>query len=525
MKRRFAVRFLSLLLCVCIVFSSLYVPKARAVMVIDDAAIAIASYLNACGVTFQINGGGAAFDSGLAGLIEEYVGGLGTTVGDWLVDQGWRVTPDGKLLIPKSLASKFESFANWMLTSKGIYAGGQSVTINCFDREWTFHQGSSSSGVSTEFPPDISIDFPSVHIFRRDSRVNWLTYRSPVSCSEPTQLVISLVDAADASPCLFDAHLLDSNGIRYPEGSLYHGDVLIASGQAGISMSTTNPEWRYGTVVFDLPAGFSGFLQMGINRLSGLSIGTHSIRGYTDFRTSTDKDPALIITPAASISVPKSDDMDDSKGMVLDSGVTAGNVTDWLDQTKDKILDGSISTGFDIVDADTGTGEGSGTGEATWLGTVVGWLTDIRDAIISIPGAVATAISNALQAIFVPDAALVAEIAGTFNGKFGFLGDLYGIVADLFNLSPDAEPPCIYIHLQNAEGNVVYGGTEKALDMSWFTRYKPITDAIISGFLWLFFVWRLFKRAPDIISGAGMITDYSTAIDRGSKYDRGSKHD
>lgn len=53
---------------------------------------------------------------------------------------------------------------------------------------------------------------------------------------------------------------------------------------------------------------------------------------------------------------------------------------------------------------------------------------------------------------------------------------------------------------------IVYGpGAVTVLDLSWYTPYKPTVDNIISGFLWIFFLWGLFKRVPSILSGASIL--------------------
>lgn len=67
------------------------------------------------------------------------------------------------------------------------------------------------------------------------------------------------------------------------------------------------------------------------------------------------------------------------------------------------------------------------------------------------------------------------------------------------------EIPKITINLDNVESKYNYGDTALVLDMSWYGRYKPFVDTIIIAFSYLGFIWLVFKRLPDIISGAGMI--------------------
>lgn len=132
-------------------------------------------------------------------------------------------------------------------------------------------------------------------------------------------------------------------------------------------------------------------------------------------------------------------------------------------------------------------------------GPIVGALTNIWDLITSIPQAIAEAIS----AIFVPEADFITEKWNAIRSRFAFadsiassgqmiLGVLQGI---------DPEPPVIYVELGDAEGSYYLGGQVAFLDLRWYARYKPTGDAIISAFLWLVFVWRMFIKLPGIIAG------------------------
>lgn len=67
------------------------------------------------------------------------------------------------------------------------------------------------------------------------------------------------------------------------------------------------------------------------------------------------------------------------------------------------------------------------------------------------------------------------------------------------------------MNLGNAESKYNYGGKAIALDMTWFAKYKPTTDAVISAILWAFFVWRVYVMLPGIINGvSGTVGSYGT---------------
>ena len=64
-------------------------------------------------------------------------------------------------------------------------------------------------------------------------------------------------------------------------------------------------------------------------------------------------------------------------------------------------------------------------------------------------------------------------------------------------------PPVVYVHLEDSESEYIKGGTVKFIDMSWYARYKPYGDVILSGFLWALFAWRMYLKIPGIINGVG----------------------
>ena len=149
-----------------------------------------------------------------------------------------------------------------------------------------------------------------------------------------------------------------------------------------------------------------------------------------------------------------------------------------------------------------------------------GWLQNIIDAITALPAAIAEKVGE----LFKPDEALITEITDTFKGKFGFLPVLKQFGDDLFGMTAETEPPVIWIHLENAESKYGYdyGGKTKALDLTWYQKYKANVDTIVSGFLWLAFLWLLFKRASSIIQGGEMVEQYSADISAGHR-EKGGK--
>ena len=141
--------------------------------------------------------------------------------------------------------------------------------------------------------------------------------------------------------------------------------------------------------------------------------------------------------------------------------------------------------------------------------TLWGWLQSIIDAITALPAAIAEKVGE----LFKPDEALLTEITDTFKGKFGFFSTLKQFGSDLFGMTPETEPPVIWVHLENAESKFGYnyGDKQKIFDMTWYQKYKASVDGLLSGFLWLGYLWLLFKRAPAILNGMQLSNDEARA--------------
>lgn len=150
------------------------------------------------------------------------------------------------------------------------------------------------------------------------------------------------------------------------------------------------------------------------------------------------------------------------------------------------------------------------------------WLQRIIDTILGLPAAIGQAFSSAiswlfdaisglLTDLFVPDLTACSDTLTVYQDKFKWVPDLFGFVKNFFDSLLCDEPPKIPIDLGKSEGSFDFGGKGYILDMSWYARYKGTVDTLLSGILWVFFLWRLFKRLPDILSGVGMVTDSVTS--------------
>lgn len=89
----------------------------------------------------------------------------------------------------------------------------------------------------------------------------------------------------------------------------------------------------------------------------------------------------------------------------------------------------------------------------------------------------------------------------TVISSFDFYKDIQNNVNDIVEVVTDtSSAPCFYVTVGE---NKWISGEVKVLDLSWYEPYKEYGDNVICVFAYLSFLWNIFMRLPDIISGAG----------------------
>ena len=173
-----------------------------------------------------------------------------------------------------------------------------------------------------------------------------------------------------------------------------------------------------------------------------------------------------------------------------------------------------------------------------WLVSFKTWLGDKLDALLNKDASV-----NVDQDITIdlPDIDFGIEFADDsgeihvwhpddLKAKFAFWKDVRDIGTELYaSVQPTAMrsssttgPPELIIHLGDANSHYgfEYGGDEYAMDLSWYDEYKPTVDSIVGGFLWLLYLYGVFKHLPEILSGVGMMDNRIEDIQSGNKGSR-----
>lgn len=124
-------------------------------------------------------------------------------------------------------------------------------------------------------------------------------------------------------------------------------------------------------------------------------------------------------------------------------------------------------------------------------------------------------LSDLLKGLFVPRDGYFQERIDEIRSEFVLMDSVMATVDEIqsfFNESSFDEAPKISINMGNSRGQFNYGKTSYALDLSWYKEYKPSVDIILSGIMWLFFIWRVFIGLPSILGGVGTSISFATDV-------------
>lgn len=538
-------RVLALVCCLSLTLGLFTYRPPEAKAIVTEASLATSvlwSFMQSAGITF--NGTGMN-SSSWAEAIEPYLrdfteatDSAAKSFWHWLGYDGasefikalsWsKIThpttmPFPSVVIPPVAAKKMGEFTHWFVEKVGLISGGESKPVVSISGG-THLKLSNGQSIALGYciNPDSSgpkLYEPGTILFTvvPDMKTHPENYSWLYSFANGSSLKLYL---AGSGVIVLNADLRDSTGN-------YIGRNYETS-------SHNSPIFRYGKMLYDtvgLAVASDGNTIVPILRVCDKDneyfgkwgdtwhYGDYWCEGLTltDLQSFKTQDVSGFATQPGALS-PTYDDKGEKPTVVAYPNINGdlSSINDLLQQILDKLAANDLNSSASLE------GEAAPDVPATdigWKGTIE----KIYQGIIDLPGRIADAFKTLLESLFAPDAALMQEIATTFTDKFPFLPVLNRVGNDLFGMTADSEPPVIWVHLEKAEGKYYYGEKQKILDMSFYQRYKADADKLISGFLWLGFLWLLFKRASAIIQGADMLTEYSEAIDRGYRERKGKK--
>lgn len=578
-------RFIALALCFTLTLGvfAYRPPQAEAVVGVDDAVVIgalLSAFAGGCGLIFSNNGmTSGELAQGLTDKWNEFKAAAletDSTFAGWLgyedmdaLLQAIVLSGGNALTVPRLVARKFAEFTTWLTGNLGVTAGSEKKPVfsssgvaNCQFLTWDnsvrsyVYNGQSRSVVLTRISASDYTDY----IYDFDLGSPLYSYAdfetlSPVRLTlDGKSVAVIEWDSSNGGTIRISFYYNSFSGSnRYYNGGVYYVDLMA--------------EKYKGVYIAKLPDGLA-FLQYGVRAIDGVEIEYVRVLQASDSRIRFTPDDDLqsrlsVFAPSyyknPIIDLPAEGEEAASPTLSGVGDGTATTIEDLLQQILAQLQANTLAPTLDLAGTETGGNTGTdedakpylpyipqifekikelpGTLANIWesikgipaaiaekigafFTTLWGWLQNIIDAITALPAAIAEKVGE----LFKPDEALITEITDTFKGKFGFLPVLKQFGDDLFGMTAETEPPVIWIHLENAESKYGYdyGGKTKALDLTWYQKYKANVDTIVSGFLWLAFLWLLFKRASSIIQGGEMVEQYSADISAGHR-EKGGK--
>ena len=519
--------------------------EAKAIAGVDDAVVIgalLSAFAGGCGLIFSNNGmTSGELAQGLTDEWNEFNESAENAASSFAAWLGFEDTSallgalsfsGSKLVIPRAVAHKFSDFTTWLVDNLGVSAGGVSRLIltgnsdyapalasAAIDSEVAFlrAQGaadesidryiSSFDGVKyigVHFPTPVSIECnrqgsvqASYIVAYSSDNPQFIVYDGTVYVSGLGRPVAVFLSGSKSLFCFAeDGSYLGARSWGGGPSSVQLSDYIDGvtfSGDSPVTdLSVFAPSY-YKNPTIDLPAEGE---EAANPTLSGVGDGTATtIEGLLQ---------QILAQLQANTLAPTLDLAGTQTGGNTGTDEDAKPYLPYIPQIFEKIkeLPGTLSNIWETI---KGIPAAIAEKIGAFFTTLWGWLQSIIDAITALPAAIAEKIG----ALFKPDEALLTEITDTFKGKFGFFSTLKQFGNDLFGMTPETEPPVIWVHLENAESKFGYnyGDKQKIFDMTWYQKYKASVDGLLSGFLWLGYLWLLFKRAPAILGGMQLSVD------------------
>ena len=550
-------RFIALALCFTLTLGAFaYRPsEAKAVVGVDDAVVIgalLSAFAGGCGLIFSNNGmTSGELAQGLTEKWNEFKAAVletDSTFADWLgyedmdaLLQAIVLSGGNALTLPRAIARKLAGFTTWLVDNLGLTVGGDSVSLI----------GNNLFGLSNLTWSTDSSSFGSY--FDYSMGANSFSARSKVSSTSTSTFTTIFCSNKFTVPVAGDYtftfsgtenHFLKSGVTSSPDVGFGYSQVIAWTSGVGNQTFVNNVCSSFDkTLTFYIPANATLQFQLRLVSCPALSSQNFSWKFSAAYANPAARlsvfAPSYYKTPTIDLPAEGEEAANSTLSGVGDG--TATTIEGLLQQILEQLQANTLAPTLDLAGTETGGNTGTeedakpylpyiprifekikelpGTLANIWesikgipaaiaekigafFTTLWGWLQNIIDAITALPAAIAEKVGE----LFKPDEALITEITDTFKGKFGFLPVLKQFGDDLFGMTAETEPPVIWIHLENAESKYGYnyGGKEVALDLAWYQKYKPSVDGIVSGFMWLGYLWMLFTKAPDILNGMGL---------------------
>lgn len=113
-------------------------------------------------------------------------------------------------------------------------------------------------------------------------------------------------------------------------------------------------------------------------------------------------------------------------------------------------------------------------------------------------------LGDLLHNLFIPKEQSFTQFQDIFNEKLGFVENIKNGVNTIKAMFNDIEEvPNLSINIESD----YYNGELTIIDLSWYSKYKEYGDLVITGFCYIFFIWRIWVHLPGILQGSSSVSD------------------
>lgn len=114
-----------------------------------------------------------------------------------------------------------------------------------------------------------------------------------------------------------------------------------------------------------------------------------------------------------------------------------------------------------------------------------------------------------LQKLFIPKEESFTKFENVFKEKLSFIDSIKEGINSVKNMLNNIEScPKFTIDIDSK----YYKGELTVIDLAWYSQYKTYGDIVITGFVYVFFFWRIFVHIPNIIHGISSVGDITTDV-------------
>lgn len=154
-------------------------------------------------------------------------------------------------------------------------------------------------------------------------------------------------------------------------------------------------------------------------------------------------------------------------------------------------------------------------GVLSFLSNILSYLNPFSDNFFG--HKIVTLFSDLLKSLFIPSEENLNNLTGTVKDKFEFVETIKIAINSIQNSINNVEgAPSYYIDVGATK--FTNATKLKIIDFSFYAPYKNYSDTVITGFIYAFYIWRLFIKLPNIISGAGGAVETVSRVEsRGGK--------